>query len=832
MFLFSSFSPLSPSLFSLSLSLSLSSPERPMLLRALAATSAEGWEEEEEKLRSRDDRIKNAGNVINDDDGRPLKQPASSTFGSFLGARRATWEPSSPRSAEYEKECGKRRRERRERKEEKEREATRLIERDARGEKNSFLALFFHRTNTPKHSAPADRNRNPKTVPAEAQENLPSNKKKQHALSDSLTAAKGRFLPLTSSSSTPSSSASALLSLAALPVSCAARAGDALFPASVSGAAARLLDGVVDAAASVVLSSPSAPKKRDQEKERETGGGGEQQEQPSSSSSSSRPASTSRLGRFAAALASAPERASKAAAGENKNDRNDDAVVVVEAQLLSSPFTGRLALPASTPVAEVLERVVEATSSSSSSSIGPGSTATAESSGTTTTTTTRTRRLTFLLAEERPRIVGIVGGGGVIGKVGVGGGRAGAAAGLARIARAAAKRLAAPAAVTDPRSSSGSGTAGTKGALLAWMHFLLLPEPVNRELRGQGIVGWARGSAAWRAVAGGVSGEMERNEKEGESTSRASSLLRLVKNPFSTFSLSSSKSSSRPAPPRKRVIRADAPTLPPPPRGSTPVRVELRDGSVLRVVARPGATLGGLSASVERDLGILEEAQRFLVVEEPETGFATKFAGAAALAALRFSAGLAASTARRAAAVAGTAAAVVGVKGAGGEKEGEEEGEEGVTSAAAAGPFSIVVSRGSRRGAGATKKKKRSSSLRLLPLEFEVAPEATMAQVKAAVDAALLAEAEEEGGGSDDDDDESESESRSGSSSGDENGGPRGAAAASISLVFPRRRSRGAAVAVSGNKGPEAARRSSSSAAGGGGGGRRRSEIVRIEAAV
>jgi hypothetical protein len=62
-----------------------------MLLRALAATSAEGWEEEAEKL-SQIDRIRTV-NV--DEIDAPLKQqqqpaPAAlpSTFGSFLAARR------------------------------------------------------------------------------------------------------------------------------------------------------------------------------------------------------------------------------------------------------------------------------------------------------------------------------------------------------------------------------------------------------------------------------------------------------------------------------------------------------------------------------------------------------------------------------------------------------------------------------------------------------------------------------------------------------------------------------------------------------------------------
>ena len=76
-----------------------------MLLRALAATSAEGWEEEDEKLRSRvDDRIKN---VVDDGQG-PLKQPAlPSTFGSFLGARGSVFGTSDARRAEDAKDRGK-----------------------------------------------------------------------------------------------------------------------------------------------------------------------------------------------------------------------------------------------------------------------------------------------------------------------------------------------------------------------------------------------------------------------------------------------------------------------------------------------------------------------------------------------------------------------------------------------------------------------------------------------------------------------------------------------------------------------------------------------------
>ena len=400
------------------------------------------------------------------------------------------------------------------------------------------------------------------------------------------------------------------------------------------------------------------------------------------------------------------------------------------------------------------------------------------------------------------------------------------AAGLARTARAAAKRLAAPAAVTDPQSSSGSSTAGAmRGALLAWAHFLLLPEPVNRELRGQGYLGWARGSAAWRAVASGIQGSCEEEgETEGEASSYASSLLRLARNPLSLVSSASSSPSQR-QPRRRRIIRADAPSLPPPPRGSTPVRVELRDGSALSVVARPGSTLGGLSASIEKDLGILEEAQRFLVVEEPEPGIVAKVAGTAALAALRFSAGLAASTARRAAAVAGTAAAVVGVKGggAGGEEgeEGERGGGGGTSGGSASGPFSIVVRRS---------KQSSSRQQQEPPLEFEVDPEATMAQVRAAVDAALLAEAEEEEEeeGAEEGERGSSSSSRSSGHDNDRPSSSAAAAATSISLVFPGRgRRRVAATAPK------------QQSVGGGGSGRQgrqrkafASEIVRIEAAV
>ena len=87
-----------------------------LVLRALAATSAEGWEEEDEKLRSRAvsdvDRIKNV--VVGADDGEeegggPLKQPAAlpTTFGSFLGARGAALGGSHVRHAEDAKGRGK-----------------------------------------------------------------------------------------------------------------------------------------------------------------------------------------------------------------------------------------------------------------------------------------------------------------------------------------------------------------------------------------------------------------------------------------------------------------------------------------------------------------------------------------------------------------------------------------------------------------------------------------------------------------------------------------------------------------------------------------------------
>ncbi len=85
-----------------------------MLLRALAATSAEGWEEEDEKLRSQvdADRIKNV--VGDDDDGEgPLKQPAlPATFGSFLGARGAALGMSAALHADDTKDRGKEGRER------------------------------------------------------------------------------------------------------------------------------------------------------------------------------------------------------------------------------------------------------------------------------------------------------------------------------------------------------------------------------------------------------------------------------------------------------------------------------------------------------------------------------------------------------------------------------------------------------------------------------------------------------------------------------------------------------------------------------------------------
>ena len=110
----------SPTSIGLSLSVSHRHRNFRMLLRALAATSAEGWEEEEEeqaKMRSVANAIKN---VVDDSDENvgPLKQPAPSTFGSFLGARGDL--SSVRRPAEYSKDRGKRR-ERKKRKRERKR---------------------------------------------------------------------------------------------------------------------------------------------------------------------------------------------------------------------------------------------------------------------------------------------------------------------------------------------------------------------------------------------------------------------------------------------------------------------------------------------------------------------------------------------------------------------------------------------------------------------------------------------------------------------------------------------------------------------------------------
>ena len=181
-----------------------------MLLRALAATSAEGWEEEDEKLRSRVD-VDRIENVVgaNDDDGEegPLKQPAlPSTFGSFLSARGTALAPPHVLHAEDAKGRGKRReREKNERTEKRKQggdaaDSTDVAtEREREGRSRLLLALFSNPNSTKKKNSP----RNPKPASAgESKEKLPS--AKRTALSDSLAAAKGRFLP-----SSPSPSASA-----------------------------------------------------------------------------------------------------------------------------------------------------------------------------------------------------------------------------------------------------------------------------------------------------------------------------------------------------------------------------------------------------------------------------------------------------------------------------------------------------------------------------------------------------------------------------------------------------------------------------------------------
>ena len=209
--------------------------------------------------------------------------------------------------------------------------------------------------------------------------------------------------------------------------------------------------------------------------------------------------------------------------------------------------------------------------------------------------------------------------------------RAGAPS-LARSARAAARRLAAPA-------------AGPRDALVSVLHFLLLPEAIAREVRGRGVTGWLRNSAAWRAVAG-------------------------------------------PA-----AAAAAAPPPPPPPPDSVPLRVELLNGDAFTVHARGDATLAAARVSLEAGVGVLAEAQRWLAVQAPPPGLVTRAAAAAAVAGL----GLASAAARRAA---GAAAALAGVS--------SDDRR-----------VAVVV----RAGTGA-------------PVELDLPPEATLAQVRAAVDAA------------------------------------------------------------------------------------------------
>jgi len=137
-----------------------------MLLRALAATSAEGWEEEDEKLRSRvDDRIKN---VVDDGQG-PLKQPAlPSTFGSFLGAQGSVFGTSDARRAEDAKDRGKEESERTKKRERGKKDEGRVGNRPTRHReggtlRKNLVPCSLFRPNLAQLRA--QRNRNPKQQP-------------------------------------------------------------------------------------------------------------------------------------------------------------------------------------------------------------------------------------------------------------------------------------------------------------------------------------------------------------------------------------------------------------------------------------------------------------------------------------------------------------------------------------------------------------------------------------------------------------------------------------------------------------------------------------------
>ena len=116
---------------------------------------------------------------------------------------------------------------------------------------------------------------------------------------------------------------------------------------------------------------------------------------------------------------------------------------------------------------------------------------------------------------------------------------------------------------------------------------------------------------------------------------------------------------------------------------------------MLTVRAAGGVTLAAARRALEREVGLLSETQRWMGVASPPPGPVTAALTSAAVTLLRTGAG----AARRAV---GVAASLAGVS----------DG----------GRYSVVV----RRPGGGT------------PLEFEVPASATMAQVRAAVDAACV----------------------------------------------------------------------------------------------
>jgi len=245
---------------------------------------------------------------------------------------------------------------------------------------------------------------------------------------------------------------------------------------------------------------------------------------------------------------------------------------------------------------------------------------------------------------------------------------------FARSARAAARRAAAPG---DPR-----------GALGAWLPYMLLPEPVARALAGSGGLGaWARAASASLASPATLSA--------WTATAAAASAG------------GGGGGHRRPTP--------AGGALPPPP-GTVPLRVERLNAPPLTIDVAAGTPLAALAPAVERALGILAECQRLVVVERrararapplsppPAPSIATwpvRTATAAALGVVRWGAR-----------AAGLESAVGGGGGAGG--------------GGAGAPWAVVVQPPPGLAPPGAP-----------PLTVEVGPDATLRDVQAAVHAAL-----------------------------------------------------------------------------------------------